>query len=214
MFKSADLCIAVSDNEAEEIRKRGVKCEVVRNGVDVDVFTYKKPRVKAKKLLFVGNFLYFPNVDAINFFYNEVFKFLPRDATLTIVGKKVSDINISDPRIEKIDFIPDILDAYRAADVMVAPIRLGGGTNFKILEAMACGVPVVALSDRLEGLDIVNRENIMAANDSREFRDALEELFSDENLRIKISKNARDLVEKKYSWKVIGGALDRVWKNL
>lgn len=213
-FKKADVCVAVSEPDAEKIRKYA-ECEIVRNGVDIENLKYKEPNKIARKLLFVGNFSYFPNVDAINFFYNEVFKKLTGDIQLTIVGKKVSELSfLPDPRVEAIEFIPEISDAYRDADIMVAPIRHGGGTNFKVLEGMAAGLPIVALPDRLEGLDITDGKNILIAKDALEFKEKCEKLIGDFELRKKLAENARKLIEQEYSWKVIGNNLATVWKNL
>lgn len=215
MFESADLCLAVTDYEADVIRKNTSECEVIRNGVDLDRFNYKKASENVKNLLFVGNFSYFPNIDAINFFTDEIFSKLDTSVKLTIIGKKVSNLKIKfSENIEKIEFIPDILDAYHNAGIMVAPIRMGGGTNFKILEAMAAGLPIVALPERLVGLDIENGKNIMIAKNAEEFKKHIEILMVDEKLRNKISKNARDLVEKEYSWRIIGNNLATIWKNL
>lgn len=214
-FKKADVCIAVSEKDASIVRQYVEECEIIRNGVDIEDLKYIKPRKQVTNILFVGNFTYFPNVDAVNFFYKEVFKHLSHDVYMTIIGKKVSGLSFArDARIKTIEFIPKIKDAYKEADIMVAPVRLGGGTNFKILEAFACGVPVVSLPQRLEGLDVSDRKNILIANDAQEFRSKIEELLTDFDLRAKISENARKLAEREYSWKVIGNNLANVWDNL
>jgi glycosyltransferase involved in cell wall biosynthesis len=198
------------------IRRFAKECEVVRNGVDLDEFKMKvRKDTETKTLLFVGNFSYFPNVDAINYFYHSVFINLPRDIKLKIIGKKVNTLTfLKDERIEAHDYIPKIQDAYKDVDITISPVRLGGGTNFKILESMAAGVPVVALPDRLEGLDVSNGENIMVAKDEAQFSDAINKLLSDYQLRKKIALNARKLVEREYSWKVIGNNLNTIWNNL
>ncbi|MBI4092083.1 MAG: glycosyltransferase [Candidatus Levybacteria bacterium] len=214
LLKKADLCIAVSDADATIIKKYVDECEVIRNGVDIDEFKFNSPKAKkGTKLLFVGNFTYFPNVDAINFFYNEIFKNLPGDIRLTIIGKKVKTLKFGDFRIEKKDFTPRIQDAYEESDLVVAPVRLGGGTNFKVLEAMASGCPVVSLPDRLEGLDLSNNKHIVIAKEE-DFAQKIVSLLNDLELRKKLAKNARELVEHEYSWRVIGNNLNTVWNNL
>ncbi|OGH14362.1 MAG: hypothetical protein A2687_01910 [Candidatus Levybacteria bacterium RIFCSPHIGHO2_01_FULL_38_26] len=212
----SDLCIAVSDTEAREIRKYNPRCEVVQNGVDIDEFKFNLPKNKiGKRLLFIGNFSYIPNIDGINYFYNYVFKKLDKGITLTIIGKKVKNLSfVDDPGVEAKEFVANIIGEYEKADVVVSPIRLGGGTNFKILEAMAKGVPVVALPDRLEGLAVKNGDNIIVANSDYEFIDKLKMLLDDFDLRKKISKNARELVEKEYSWEIIGRKLADVWNSI
>ncbi len=216
LFKMADLCIAVSERDAKEIRKYNSKCEIIRNGVDIDEFEYTEPKNKrGTRLLFVGNFTYFPNVDGITYFYNSVFKNLGDDVSLTIVGKKVNTLPfINDRRITCKEFVPKIADEYNRADLVVSPLRLGGGTNFKILEAMAKGVPVVSLPSRLEGLDVKNEKDIVIVNNDNEFIAKIEVLLNDLELRKKIARSARDFVESEYSWEVIGRKLADVWDSL
>ena len=216
MYKDADVTLAVSDEEAELIKKYARECEIIRNGVDLEDFPYKKPKnIQGKNLLFVGNFTYFPNVDAINYFVKEVFYKLPPTINLTIIGKKAQSLPFAkDGRIEAIEFIPKIQDAYERADLVVAPVRLGGGTNFKVLEAMASGTPVVSLAARLEGLKLENGQHIAVVENAEEFISTINELLGNLSKRVKLSKGARALVEREYSWKIIGNNLANIWKNL
>lgn len=215
MYRQADVTLAVTRQEREFIKKHSKECEVIPNGVDLERIVYAKPREKVENLLFVGNFTYFPNLDAINFFYNEVFKNLRHDFQLTIVGKKVGSLPFAkEARIKTVEFIPDVANAYKSADIMVSPVRIGGGTNFKILEAMAAGVPVVALPQRLEGLDVASGKNILIARNASEFVSQINRLADDFSLRKKIAKDARELAEHEYSWRVIGNNLATIWKNL
>lgn len=216
LFKKADLCIAVSSTDGKVIKEYAKKCEIVKNGVDLDEFKFETPKKKkGKNLLFVGNFSYFPNVDGIKYFYNCVFKNLEEDTVLTIVGKKVQTLPfINDPRIETKEFVPNIVDEYEKADIVVSPIRLGGGTNFKVLEAMAKGVPVVSLPHRLEGLDLQEGVHIAIANNHLEFIDKIKTMLDDFELRKRISKEAREFVKKEYSWEIIGRRLAHIWDSL
>lgn len=216
LFKKADLCIAVSDIDAKVIREYVDECEVVRNGVDIDDFKFNLPKnKKGTKLLFVGNFTYFPNVDAINYFYDSVFTKLSQDISLTIIGKKAKDLKCAeDRRVTIKDFVPRIQDEYANADVMVASIRLGGGTNFKVLEAMASGTPIISLPNRLEGLDVRDGKHLVVVIEGSDFKSKLANLLNNLDLRRRLARNARELVEHEYSWKVIGSNLNTVWNNL
>ena len=216
LFKKADLCIAVSDADAKVVKEYARECEVIRNGVDIDAYKFNLPKnKKGTELLFVGNFTYFPNVDAINYFYNSVFKELDDDIALTIIGKNAKNLKLADDkRVVIREFVPKIQDEYKNADVMVAPIRLGGGTNFKVLESMAAGVPVISLPQRLEGLDVRDGKHLVVVIEGSDFKPKLENLLNDLELRKKLAKNARELVEHEYSWKIIGNNLNTVWNNL
>ena len=88
--------------------------------------------------------------------------------------------------------------------VCVAPIRQGGGTRLKILEAMALGTPVVATSKGAEGLDVVDGEHLLLADDAESFARSTVALLKDPDLRRRLAANARRLVERAYDWQQIG----------
>ncbi len=214
MYKYADLCIAVSGYDQEVIRKYGVECEVIRNGVDLDEFRFKPSKNIEKRLLFVGNFSYFPNVDAMQFFYKEVFGKLSSDTTLTVIGRGSTKLDFAkDKKIKNFEFVNDIEEAYHDADILIAPIRLGGGTNFKIIEAFASGLPVVSLPDRIDGLNVLDNKHLLIGSNASEFAEKIELLFSDKDLYNNVANEARALVEREYSWKIIGKKLSAIWEK-
>ncbi|HVZ67357.1 MAG TPA: glycosyltransferase family 4 protein [Patescibacteria group bacterium] len=215
IFKKADFNIAVSDDDAEVIKKYSPKVGVVRNGVDFDEFKFHLPKKEmGSKLLFVGNFSYFPNVDAMNFFYKEVFKDLPDNITLTAVGRGADNLSIKDSRITFKEYVPKIQDEYEKADLMIAPIRLGGGTNFKIIEAMAVGLPVICLPHRIKGIGAENEKHLVVAETAWDFVGKTKVLLEDLKKRQRIAKAAREFAEKEYSWDVIGKRLNKYWKEI
>lgn len=219
MYKKADLCVAVSSLEASQIRRMGAKkCEVVENGVDIDIFSYKKrKKTDMKNILFLGNFAYFPNIDAVRFFYKSVFlRFDTPGVTLTVVGKNASKVfsSIRDSRVEIINYVPDIKELYDNASVFVFPVRFGGGTNFKIIEAMASGVPIVGFPQRLEGFNGINSKLFLPAQDPVSFYDQMNRVFSDQDFVNQMTQKAREYVEKNYSWETIGKKLQNTWSKL
>lgn len=216
MIRKSDLCLAVTKNEAEFISKYSKKeCVIIPNGIDNNEFSYQFSEKLKKNLLFVGNFSYFPNVDAMSFFYNEVFKNLEdKEITLTIVGKMGKEVlKFEDEKIIYKEFVENILDEYRNADILVFPVRIGGGTNFKVLEAMSLGVPIVAIPQRLEGFDAIASRDFLKAQDSVEFINQIQNLYADPKLRKEITINARRLVDKTYSWDTITSTLENAWNK-
>lgn len=214
--KISDLTLAVTTDEAEYFRRVGAKhVETVPNGVDTDVFSFKlSKRPNGNKLLFVGNFTYFPNTQGIKYFYYHVFKKMDSNYTLTIIGKGVQTLGIHDSRVTLEEFIPDIREAYYTHDVLVSPIQIGGGTNFKVIEAMACGLPVVADSSRVKSLNLVAGEHVLTADTPEEYIEKLTTLLNNDGLQGKLAKNAREHIENNYSWTVIGKKLNKIWNQL
>lgn len=214
--KISNLTLAVTGDEAEYFKSVGASnVEVIPNGVDTDVFSFKlSKRPDGNKLLFVGNFTYFPNTEGIKYFYNHIFKKLEQNYTLTIIGKGAHTLGIHDSRVNLEEFIPDIRDAYYSHDVLVSPIQIGGGTNFKVIEAMACGLPVIADSSRVKSLDLVDGEHVLTADNPEEYREKITTLLHNDALQGKLAKNAREHIENNYSWTVIGKKLNTIWNQL
>ncbi len=211
-YKKADVVLAVTSDEKKYISPfTKSPVEVISNGVDTNELQYKMQKTPGKNLLFVGNFSYFPNVDAMKFFYHEVFLQIP-DATLTIVGKNQDQLPflMQDARVKNVEFIEDIKDAYYNANMFVFPVRMGGGTNFKVLEAASCGTPIIAMPDRMRGLGFEAGREYISAETAQDFITSINSLSDNETLRVKISKNARQLVEKEYDWNAIGKKLHTV----
>lgn len=215
-YSSADLVFAVTSEEEEYIkRKTKTKIEIIPNGVDTDYLEFKTKKTAGKNLLFVGNFSYFPNVEAMRFFYTQVFLQI-KDATLTVLGKNQDKLLFltHDPRIKNIDYVEDMRKVYYNADVFVFPVTFGGGTNFKILEAASCGTPIIAIPDRVKGLGFTADKHYVEATTPTEFIDGIQRLFDDKKLRNTISNNARLIMEKEYDWKEIGKKMTTVLGNL
>ncbi len=215
-YKKADLCLAVTDDEASFIKQYKEKCLTIPNGVDVNDFVFHEPKNKiATKLLFVGNFSYFPNVEGINLFYNSVFKNLGSDIGLNIIGKRVETLKfLDDKRITATEYVDDIKKVYSEADILISPIKIGGGTNFKVLEAMASGLPIIAYRGRLEALGLKDKKDVLMVDNEEEFVKSINMLVQDLSLRQDLARNARAFVEKNYSWEVIGEKLAQAWNSL
>ncbi|MGP8013980.1 MAG: glycosyltransferase [Smithella sp.] len=170
---------------------------------------------KTFTMLFVGNLNYYPNIDALLFFADQIAPILRQNCKwqwhLRVVGvlpektwiKKLKKI----PEMEFVGRVKDLCTEYDAADVVVAPIRGGGGTRIKILEAFAHGVPVVSTSKGAEGLDVENGVHLFIEDDVRLFAEACIRLMTDSTLGDKLSCRALCLADSKYSPEII----NRVW---
>jgi glycosyltransferase involved in cell wall biosynthesis len=208
-WRSFDGCTTTSARD-EELLRRDVptaRTAVVPNAVDVDHFRPSlggRP-VDSMTLLFFGAISYHPNTDGLLFFIRQI---LPRlrvrypSIKLKILGPSVpTEIQaLADGRIEVIGFVDDIRPYLECATVIIAPLRIGGGTRFKILEAMAMGKAVVATTIGAEGIDVRGGSDILLADEPEAFAIQVGRLLDDAALRQKMGAEARCLIERRYSW--------------
>jgi glycosyltransferase involved in cell wall biosynthesis len=215
MVESSDAVTTITQSEAELLESlTNKKPYIIANGIEPKIYDFKYDENIKKNILFVGNFSYFPNIDAVQFFYKNVFEKLDHDITLTIIGKRCNEkFKFNNKRIIQKDFVADLIEEYRKADILVFPIKIGGGTNFKVLEAMSLGVPIVAQPERLAGLRAIEEEHFLGASTGDEYVNQINRLYDDNVLRKNIAKNSRELIEKYYAWEGIGNELLSVWKE-
>jgi glycosyltransferase involved in cell wall biosynthesis len=222
-WKKADKLITMSSEDKVFIEHElGSKenISVVANGVDLDFFSkVKKQLPKNPTVLFVGTFKWLPNNEAVDEIvkkiWPEIIKVLP-SAKLKIVGfsptEKIQNY-ASDPSIEVLGGIDDIRTAFASAHALLAPIRSGKGTRYKVLEAMITGTPVVATTLAAEGLDLQNGVDVLIADSSLDLAKSTVRLLKDELLQQKLATAGQQLVKKGYSWDTIAKDLDKVYKE-
>jgi glycosyltransferase involved in cell wall biosynthesis len=104
-------------------------------------------------------------------------------------------------------YLPSVADAVRKSWALVVPLRKGGGTRLKILEALALGTPVISTRKGIEGLDVEPDTHVLVADTPQEFADATCRLLQDAALRTRLTEAGRALVEEKYDWAIIGRQL-------
>jgi glycosyltransferase involved in cell wall biosynthesis len=210
VWRRAAHIITVSENDRSFIGEPNVS--VVPNGVDIQAFAFRPKKTMPKHLtfLYIGDFRWMENRDAarhlIRDFWPAIQEVYP-DARLRIVGKNA-------PRgpyfVGEVDNIQDELNA---ADCMLAPIRVGGGTKYKLLEAMAAGLPVITTAQGIEGMSGEDKKHFLIAESASDVLAAIAYLRNDAK-RTELVKNARAIIEKEYSWDLIAQKLDHVWTSL
>jgi len=208
MYKKADKVLTLTlqgKNELLEIAPN-LDISVVPHGVDVEAFSFL-PRVEEEhSIVFIGNYLHYPNVDAVLYFHEKIWNKLKTsisDIKFYVVGQAPPPeiIRLSDDAsIVVTGTVDDVVPYLRKGKVFICPVRLGGGFRGKILEAMAVGRPVVSTSLGAEGIPASNGENIILADKPDDFVRGILDLMMDQNLYQKVQKNARRLMEDKYAW--------------
>ena len=191
------------------------RIHVAENGVDTAYFFGAGNAEAGLNLVFVGSMDYFPNVDAAVSFVGGVWPTLRHQIpglTLTIVGAKPTPEVQALAQIDGVSVtgtVPDVRPYYGNALAAVVPLRTGGGTRLKILEAMAAGVPVISTPLGAEGLAVTPDADILmaAAEDSQAWIHQVRSLAENYALRQEIARRGRDLVESRYDWDRIGAGL-------
>jgi len=215
MIKKADLSIAVTQDEANYISKiSNKKCEVVENAVSVNDLKFEFNKNSNNRILFVGNFTYIPNVAALKYFLKNVMPLLDKKIKLTVIGRRVKEFVTKDERIEALEYVEDLISEYRKSDLMVFPIKIGGGTNYKILEAMALGVPIVAFPDKVDSIGAKENIDYFKVENEKEFAEKIKFVIDNKKNVLDIVKSARKLVEERYSWEKVGAKLSAIWKEV
>jgi len=197
---------------------------VVPNGVDLTFFRPQhRPRRASpgepQTLLFFGAIDYYPNTDAMLFFLHDV---LPQLAArhphvrLSIVGRKPPESILAQQSatVDVTGLVDDVRPWIDGADVVIVPLRIGGGTRLKILEAMAMGKAVVSTTMGAEGLDVVPERDLLIADDAAGFVAQIGRLLEDPELARRIGASARRVVESRYSWKAAVSTLSTFYGEL
>ena len=217
-----DLNIMVSEDDKSMLKAISPtsRIEVVENGVDVNFFPPKENHINTNRLIFAGRMDQYSNMDAVLYFCSHVWPLVKErfpEMRFTIIGNnppaKLLELSKNDEKIEILGYVDDVRPLFAKATISICPIRDGGGTRIKILDAMAMGMPIVSTTIGCEGLDVIPGENVLIANTPMEFLDDIERLIFDSGLRKKLSNSARRTVENKYSWSIIGEKLNNIYAN-
>jgi sugar transferase (PEP-CTERM/EpsH1 system associated) len=222
MAKRFDRITITTQGEKEEFKTLGVPkpCTVIPNGVDGNFFQPAKMGGGVKpNIVFLGRMDYFPNIDGVLWFVREVYPSIRRampSAELQIVGADPSKEILRLRSIEGVTvtgFVKDVRPYLTEAAVAIAPLRIARGTQNKILECMAAGIPVVSTPQAAKGIQAVAGEHIVVADGAEETSRSVLELLNDPARRIKLATAARAQVERAHSWPESMKILDSVFAD-
>jgi glycosyltransferase involved in cell wall biosynthesis len=224
---TADRVVAVSESDAEALRRLdpGLDPVVVPNGVDMGFYTEVIPPLEAGQgpgesdLVFTGKMDFRPNVDAVLWFAQEVLPLIRQDASevrFWVVGMNPHTRLASladDPAVELTGWVEDVRPYIAEAAVYVIPLRIGGGTRLKVLEAMAMGKAIVSTALGCEGFDLVPDQELIIADAPDQFAAAVLALLRDPERRGRLGRAARRFAGSRYDWQMIVPRLERVYET-
>lgn len=228
--RQADAVLAVSqaDRAALERLVPGLNVTEIRNGIDLDAYqpTEPAPPQPPFKLLFTGKMDYRPNIDAVLWFGDAVLPLIQQQepgVRFQIVGlnphPRLAPLR-ANPAVEITGGVPDMRPYFAGATVCVIPMRVGGGTRLKALEAMACAKPIVSTSLGVEGIPVTDGRELLLADTPAAFAAATLEIIAAARQGARrgggrvsgLGLRARRFVEAHYGWAQIMPGLERVYE--
>ena len=223
-WEKANRLVTMSDEDRQFIQSEignSQQIDVVANGVDMDYFKLTKiKRPSNPTVLFVGTFKWLPNADAVEFLVEKIWPLIIKqisNAKLHIVGFSPSKKILSYAKNDSITVsgnISDIRDAYGQAHVLLAPVRSGKGTRYKVLEAMATGLPIVGTKLSVEGLPVKSGSDVLISDTDQGLAEKTIQLLKDRQLQEKLAQNGKKLVAQQFEWSIISKELDRIYKEV
>ncbi len=224
-WNKASKVIAVSQNDKEKMLSHNpaLGVEIVPNGVDTEFFKveskYKSKSInKSPTILYVGNFRWLQNREAVEILIKEIWPLIKKqlsNSKLWIVGIGIDRMKkLLDKDINFNGQIEDIRLAYRNADLVLAPIRGPGGTRLKVLEAMAAGCPVVTTPVGIEGIGATDNEEVIIAKTNEELAQMAVKVINNPELKNTMILKARKFITQNYDWSKITHRLEKIYENV
>lgn len=224
-WKKVNKLVAVSATEKKLMNLADV--HVVPNGVDTNLFKFRdfEKIGSERKILFIGDFKWLQNRDALEFILKEIWPNIKKrykelnlefNLKLWVVGRNLPDAfkDYASPEItfdtSSIETTPEI---FRKSFMLLAPLRAGGGTSYKVLEAMASGVGIVTTNLGIEGLDAKNGIHVLSGETSDELANCVIDLANDGSLYRKITHNSRKFVEENFDWSKISDKMNKIYMS-
>lgn len=198
-----------------------LQATVIPNGVELPDHPPIRKSGNKPSLLFVGGLNWYPNRDAIHYFLKELWPAIKAKAPnieINIVGKSPSDFMLNfasrDASVKLHGFVDDIKPFYRSATAYVCPIRDGGGTKLKVIDALANKVPIVSTTIACEGIEVENGIHVLFANSPESFASQVEKIISDSEISRTLAENGYELVQSKYDFIEIGKKLSSLYSSI
>jgi len=209
--RQAARIAAVSEDERSYFEQLAPgRVDLVPNGVDCQILRMRAEQPATPGILFLGSLDYSPNVHALAQLIDDVAPRLSRrDATLTVVGSHPRPEVLQSAKRSPIPttvagYVADTQPYWDAARVLVVPLRIGGGTRLKVLEALARGVPVVSTSIGCEGLGLSPGKELLVADDPEEFARCVDSVLESDELCRSLAAAGRATAEARFDWSMIG----------
>jgi polysaccharide biosynthesis protein PslH len=222
-YRDADgvyLCSAADERRLlDEVSD--IRTAVIPNAADVEYYQPRcdDPPPDGRTVVFFGYLSYVPNIDGVIYFVKDIWPRIAEahpEARCKIIGRgpAPSLLALAGPQVELTGFVSDLRPHLAAAAAVVVPLRLGGGTRLKIVEAMAMGKAIVSTTLGAEGIETVPGRDILVEDEPAAFADAVNRLLADPGLATRIGCSARRLAVERYAWSGAARALEGFYRRI
>lgn len=216
VLKEYDMALTCSSEDLAylEQKHRSGNLRLLPNGVDMSTFAPSNHDYShSGTILFTGNMDYAPNVDAVIYFVKTILPEIRKrhnDVKFVIAGQRPVPkvLELASDGVDVTGFVKDLAAMYNQASVVVAPLRFGAGTQNKVLEAMAMGVPVVCSNIGFAGLGIAQGDGAFMQTDPKEFGNKVVELLSWEQMRRQTGEAGSATIKARFDWDIIAKTLE------
>ena len=223
LYRSADHVLVLTPQERQNLLKHApdLKTSVIPYGIDLEKYEADPDHETEESLLITGFFQHVPNQDAVAWFCQYVWPKVKErhpNLTLYIVGRHpppfFKDICRRHPGVIVTGEVEDLRPYLSKARLYICPMRLGSGLRGKILQAIAQGLPVVSTTHAAEGIPAQTGHNMMLADTPAIMARSIDLLLNEPELRLRLARNAREILKPMYSWDVCTDKLEHVIKDV
>ena len=225
-YRAADgvyLCSATDERRLLN-QVPGVRTTVIPNAADVEYYQPRPtdPAPDGRTVVYFGLLSTIPNIDGVVHFAQDIWPRIAEaapEARCKIIGGRPppSLLALAGPRVKLTGFVSDLRPHLAAAAAVVVPLRLGGGTRLKIVEAMAMGKAIVSTTLGAEGIEAVPGRDLLVEDQPAAFAKAVHRLLAEPGLAARIGQSARQLAVERYGWseaaRVLEGFYHRILEN-
>ena len=223
IYREADGIYLCSSEDEQRLLEEipGARTVVIPNAADVDYYQPRPmdPPPDGRTVVYFGLLSTVPNIDAVVHFVQEIWPHIAKahpEARCKIIGgwPPPSLLALAGPRVELTGFVPDLRPHLAAAAAVVVPLRLGGGTRLKIVEAMAMGKAIVSTTLGAEGIEAVPGRDILIEDQPAAFADAINQLLAEPGVAARIGQSARRVAVERYAWSAAAEALEGFYRRV
>jgi len=223
IYREADGVYLCSGEDEQRLLEQipQARTAVIPNAADVDYYQPRPtdPPSDGRTVVYFGLLSTVPNIDAVIHFVQEIWPRIAKanpEARCKIIGGRPppSLQALAGPRVELTGFVPDLRPHLASAAAVVVPLRLGGGTRLKIVEAMAMGKAIVSTTLGAEGIEAVPGRDILIEDQPVAFAEAVNRLLAEPSLAVRIGRSARRQAVDRYAWSGAAQALEGFYRRI